>query len=107
MGPVYGSLPYPVERILWHWFSLCIPIEFHKTTRNPSVLQLEPSSTKHWNTSEKIIEIAMGWFMHNVHYVFYGWTVPEDIVPTNIYMSSYLRHRTVQYEAHSRLGAQS
>ena len=33
--------------------------------------------------------------------------VPEDRVPTNIYMSSYLSHRTVQYEGHSVVGQQS
>ena len=27
--------------------------------------------------------------------------VPEDNVPTNIYMSNYLSHGTVQYGAHS------
>ena len=29
------------------------------------------------------------------------WMVPEDTIPTNIYMSSYLRHHTVQYSDHS------
>ena len=29
------------------------------------------------------------------------WTVPEDTVPTNVYTSSYLRHRTVQYGVRS------
>ena len=30
--------------------------------------------------------------------------VPEDTVPTNVYMSSYLRHRTVQYGDQSFIG---
>ena len=25
------------------------------------------------------------------------WTVPEDTIPTNVYTSSYLSHRTIQY----------
>ena len=31
------------------------------------------------------------------------WTVPEDTVPTNVHTSSYLRHRTVQYESFCHL----
>ena len=27
------------------------------------------------------------------------WMVSEDTVPTNVYMSSYLMHRTVQYKS--------
>ena len=27
--------------------------------------------------------------------------VPEDTIPTNVYMSNYLSHRTVQYDVHS------
>ena len=26
------------------------------------------------------------------------WMVPEDTIPTNVYTSSYIRHRTVQYK---------
>ena len=29
------------------------------------------------------------------------WTVEEDTIPTNVYTSSYLNYRTVQYGAHS------
>ena len=32
--------------------------------------------------------------------------VPEDTVPTNIYMSSYLSHHTVQYGAFTRQSAE-
>ena len=35
------------------------------------------------------------------------WTVPEDTVPTNVYMSSYSSHHTVQYGVHSLAGQES
>ena len=35
------------------------------------------------------------------------WTVQEDTVPTNVYTSSYLSYRTVQYGSHSSEVAQS
>ena len=35
------------------------------------------------------------------------WTVPEDTVPTNVYTSNYLSHRTVQYESSVQSSAQS
>ena len=55
---------------------------------------------------DNITNFVFSW-KTNIAIALYGWTVPQDTVPTNVYTSSYLSHHTVQYGVHSLAGQQS